>query len=54
MEQVPRTEVEWIDEIVFPEGFADALNLHSSALKLHLPGAPKGAKGAIRCSSLIP
>jgi hypothetical protein len=47
MEQVPRTQVEWIDEIVFPEGFAGALNLHFSALKLHLSGAPKGAK---RCN----
>ena len=36
MESVPRRQVEWIDEIVFPEGFAAALNLH-------LSGAPQGA-----------
>ncbi len=36
MESVPRAQVEWIDEIVFPEGF-------EAALKLHLSGAPSDA-----------
>ncbi len=36
MDSVPRVRVEWIDEIVFPEGLAAALNLH-------LYGAPQGA-----------
>jgi integrase-like protein len=30
MDQVQARQVEWIDEIVFPEGFAAALNLHLS------------------------
>ncbi len=33
---VPRVQVEWIDELVFPEGW-------EVALKLHLSGAPEGA-----------
>jgi hypothetical protein len=60
MESFPKRQVEWIDEIVFPEGFEAALRAHSAgsgvgtsehpstqaylALKLHLSGAPKGAK----------
>ena len=36
MESLPPRQVEWIDEIVFPEGFA-------AALKLHLDAAPQGA-----------
>jgi len=28
MESIPKRQVEWIDEIVFPEGFAAALKLH--------------------------
>ena len=36
MESVPRVQVEWIDEIVFPEGY-------EAALKLHLSGALSGA-----------
>ena len=36
MESLPKRQVEWIDEIVFPEGY-------EAALKLHLFGAPKGA-----------
>ena len=36
LESVPRRQVEWIDEIVFPKGLAAALNLH-------LSGAPQGA-----------
>jgi hypothetical protein len=35
MESLPRQQVEWIDEIVFPEGFP-------AALKLHLDPAPQG------------
>ena len=36
MESVPKLQVEWIDEIVFPEGF-------EAALKLHMSGVPSGA-----------
>ena len=36
MESLPKRQVEWIDEIVFPEGY-------EAALKLHLFGAPKDA-----------
>jgi len=36
MESLPRQQVEWIDELMFPEGFETALNLH-------LSGAPQGA-----------
>jgi len=36
IEALPKRQTEWIDEIVFPEGFA-------AALKLHLSGAPQGA-----------
>jgi hypothetical protein len=36
LESVPMRQVEWIDEIVFPEGFA-------AALKLHLEGTPSSA-----------
>jgi hypothetical protein len=36
MESLPRRQVEWIDELVFAEGFETALNLH-------LSGAPQGA-----------
>ena len=36
MESVPKAQVEWIDEIVFPEGLR-------AALKLHLCGTQKGA-----------
>lgn len=28
MESAPKRQVEWIDELVFPEGFESALNLH--------------------------
>ena len=28
MESVPKVQVEWIDELVFPEGWETALNLH--------------------------
>ncbi len=41
MEALPKRQAEWIDEIVFPEGFA-------AALKLHLCGAPQGA---VACSA---
>jgi|GEM_PF-364656 len=44
MDSIPRRQVEWIDEIVFPEGFA-------AALKLHLDGAPQGAAP---CSDVQP
>ncbi len=44
MDSVPRIQAEWIDEIVFPEGLAVALNLH-------LSGAPQGATG---CSPVQP
>jgi hypothetical protein len=44
MDSVPKRQVEWIDELVFPEGFA-------AALKLHLDGAPQGASA---CSPLQP
>jgi len=37
MESLPRGHVEWADELVFPEGFEAALNLH-------LSGAPSHAK----------
>jgi len=33
MESVPRAHVEWIDEIVFPEGLELALNLHLDAAR---------------------
>jgi len=36
MESIPRRPVEWIDELVFPEGF-------EAALKLHLYGALRDA-----------
>jgi hypothetical protein len=36
MDALPKRQVEWIDEIVFPEGF-------EAALKLHLSGAPQSA-----------
>lgn len=36
MESVPKRQVEWIDELVFPEGWDAALNLH-------LSGAPRDA-----------
>ncbi len=36
IEALPKRQVEWIDEIVFPKGLA-------AALKLHLSGAPQGA-----------
>jgi|GraSoiStandDraft_56_1057294.scaffolds.fasta_scaffold355254_2 hypothetical protein len=38
----------------FPEGFAAALNLHLSALKLHLFDAPKGAKPCNRVQESNP
>ncbi|HEV2358841.1 MAG TPA: tyrosine-type recombinase/integrase, partial [bacterium] len=38
MESIPKRQVEWIDELVFPEGFEAALNLH-------LSGALRGAMG---------
>jgi integrase-like protein len=44
MDWLPKRQVEWIDELVFPEGFAAALNLH-------LSGAPQGAA---RCSPVQP
>jgi len=36
MESLPKRQVEWIDELVFPEGY-------EVALKLHLLGAPNSA-----------
>jgi hypothetical protein len=36
MDRLPVRPVEWIDDLVFPEGF-------QAALKLHLDGAPPGA-----------
>ena len=36
MESMSRLQVEWIDELVFPEGW-------EVAVKLHLSGAPQGA-----------
>ena len=44
MEALPRRQVEFIDELVFPEGW-------EAALKLHLSGAPQGATG---CSPVLP
>jgi len=44
MESVSKAQVEWIDELVFPEGF-------EAALKLHLYGAPSGA---VACSHVPP
>ena len=44
MESVPRVQVEWIDELVFPEGFG-------IALKLHLFAAPRDAT---ECSPVEP
>ena len=44
MESVPKAPVEWIDEIVFPEGLP-------AALKLHLFDAPRGAAA---CNPLLP
>jgi integrase len=44
MEALPRRQVEFIDEIVFPEGW-------EAALKLHLSGALQGATG---CSPVLP
>lgn len=38
MEALPKRQVEWIDELVFPEGW-------EAALKLHLEGAPEGVSG---------
>jgi len=38
MEALSKHQVEWIDELVFPEGW-------EAALKLHLDGAPEGASG---------
>jgi integrase len=43
MDALPRRQVEFIDELVFPEGY-------EAALKLHLSGAPKGAAG---CSPVL-
>ena len=41
MESLPRRQVEWIDEIVFPEGFAVALKLHlDTALSGAAPRSP--------------
>ena len=45
MESVPKRQVEWIDELVFPEGFAAALNLH-------LDGALRGASACSPVPSL--
>jgi integrase len=56
MESISQRQVEWIDEIVFPEGYEAALAAHRArasvhpsigaypALKLHLSSAPEGAK----------
>ena len=44
MEALPRRQVEFIDELVFPEGY-------EAALKLHLSAAPEGAAG---CSPVLP
>jgi len=44
MDALPTRQVEWIDEIVFPEGWDAALNLHLSGA---LPGA-------MTCSSILP
>ena len=38
MDALPKRQVEWIDELVFPEGW-------QAALKLHLYCAPQGAVG---------
>jgi len=38
MEALPKRQVEWIDELVFPEGW-------EAALKMHLDGAPEGTSG---------
>jgi integrase len=38
MEALPKRQVEWIDELVFPEGW-------DVALKMHLDGAPEEASG---------
>ena len=38
MEALPKRQVEWIDELVFPEGW-------EAALKMHLGGAPGEASG---------
>jgi len=43
MESVPKRQVEWIDELVFPEGWEAALNLH-------LSGAPSSATPCRSCS----
>jgi integrase len=44
MDRLPTCPVEWIDELVFPEGF-------EAALILHLSGAPQGVSG---CSGVQP
>ena len=44
MEALPRQQVEFIDELVFPEGW-------EAALKLHLFGAQSGAAG---CNPVLP
>jgi len=38
MEALPKRQVEWIDELVFPEGW-------ETGLKMHSDGAPEGASG---------
>ena len=42
MEALPKQQAEWIDELVFPEGW-------EAALKMHLDGAPEGTSA---CSPL--
>jgi integrase len=44
IDALPRRQVEFIDELVFPEGSL-------AALKMHLSGAPEGATG---CSPVLP
>ncbi len=44
MEALSRCQVEWIDELVFPEGW-------EAALKLHLEGAPEGTSGCSQVQS---
>src|SRR5690348_1678721 len=43
MESAPKRQVEWIDELLFPEGW-------EAALKLHLSGA---LSGAATCSPVL-
>jgi len=44
MESVPRAQVEWIDEIVFPEGYETALKLHLFATSAGCNEVQSGAE----------